>query len=89
MRVEVPLPSLGDDDDAVTGGKVAFWLAKVGDDLGAGDDLLELTTDKAAFVVPCPADGRLAEQCVAEGDEIEVGQVVAVLETGDQRGARP
>lgn len=81
MLVDVPLPSLGDDDDAVTGGKVAFWLAEVGDALGEGDDLLELTTDKAAFVVPCPQAGKLVEQCVSEGDEIEVGQVVATLQT--------
>jgi len=84
MRVDVPLPSLGDDDDAVTGGKVAFWLAEVGDSLSEGDDLLELTTDKAAFVVPCPDAGRLVEKCVAEGDEIEVGQVVAALETNGE-----
>lgn len=81
MRVEIPLPSLGDDDDAVVGGKIAFWLAKVDDLLAEGDDLLELTTDKAAFVVPCPQAGRLVERLVDEGDEVDVGQALCVLET--------
>lgn len=80
MRVEVVLPSLGDDDDAVAGGTVSFWLAEVGAALREGDDLLELTTDKAAFVVPSPAAGVLAEQCVREGDRIAVGDVLGVLE---------
>ena len=80
MHVEIVLPSLG-DDDAVTGGTVTYWLAEVGDQLELDDELLELTTDKAAFVVPCPETGRLLERRVGEGDTIEVGQVIAVLET--------
>ncbi len=81
MRVDVILPSLGDDADAVAGGTVSFWLAAPGTVLKEGDDLLELTTDKAAFVVPCPASGTLVEQRVREGDRIAVGDVLGVLET--------
>ncbi len=80
MLFEVTLPSLGDDDDAVTGGVVSFWLAQVGDALEMDDDLLELTTDKAAFVVPCPVAGILRERLVAEGDEVSVGEVLCTLE---------
>ncbi|MBI2421319.1 MAG: hypothetical protein HYV27_00720 [Candidatus Hydrogenedentes bacterium] len=82
MRIEVNLPSLGDDDDAVTKGVVAFWLQKAGAALKAGDDLLELTTDKAAFVVPSPESGTLMEYRVSEGDEVTVGDVLCVLEVG-------
>lgn len=80
MMYEVILPSLGDDEDAVTGGAVSAWLARVGDELAVNDDLLELTTDKAAFVVPCPTAGILRELRVAEGDEVRVGDVLCVLE---------
>lgn len=80
MRYEVQLPSLGDDDDAVVGGAVSQWIANVGDTLEQDDDLLELTTDKAAFVVPCPTAGTLVEQRVTEGDEVEVGDILCVLE---------
>ncbi len=81
MRFEVTLPSLGDDEDAVKGGRVSFWLAEIGAALQEGDDLIELTTDKAAFIVPCPQAGVLLEQCVAEGDSISVGDIIGVLET--------
>ncbi len=80
MRYEVLLPSLGDDDDAVQGGTVSFLLAKVGMALNENDDLLELTTDKASFVVPCPKTGQLVEYCVAEGDDITVGDALCILE---------
>ncbi|MFP4501932.1 MAG: biotin/lipoyl-containing protein [Candidatus Hydrogenedentota bacterium] len=81
MRYEVKLPDLGDEDDAVRGGTVSMWLAREGAQLNQDDDLLELTTDKAAFVVPCPTAGTLTEKHVAEGDEVRVGNVLCVLET--------
>jgi len=80
MRVEVKLPSLGAEDDAVQGGTVSAWLAPVGATLTAGDDLVEIITDKAAFVVPSPSDGVLKEYCVPEGATVLVGQNLAVLE---------
>ena len=80
MDYKVFLPSLGDDDDAVSGGDVSAWLAEVDTFLQEGDDLLELTTDKAAFVVPCPVEGILKERCVKENNEIAVGDLLAILE---------
>ncbi len=80
MRHEIVLPSLGEEDDAVRGGSVSFWLAEAGASVEEGDDLLELTTDKAAFVVPCPAAGVLVERCVEEGSAVSVGDVLGVLE---------
>lgn len=78
MRVEVTLPDLGEDSvQAVT---VSGWLADAGASLQEGDDLLELTTDKAAFTLPAPRAGVLAERLVNEGDEINVGDPLCVLE---------
>lgn len=84
MRFEVVLPSLGDDADAVTGGMISFWLAEVGATLNEGDDLLELTTDKAAFVVPSPKSGTLMEKRVAEGEHVSVGDVLCVLDAANE-----
>lgn len=81
MRVEVTLPSLGDDEDAVGGGMVSQFLATLGSVLAEGDDLLELTTDKAAFIVPAPLSGRLLAWRVAEGETIAVGAVLCEMES--------
>ncbi len=78
MRVEVNLPDLGEDSvQAVT---VSGWLAEMGASLEEGDDLLELTTDKAAFTLPSPRAGVLSERLVDEGDPIEVGDPICVLD---------
>jgi len=78
MRVEITLPDLGEDSvQAVT---VSGWLAKLGTPLREGDDLLELITDKAAFTLPCPRPGTLAQALVKEGDKVRVGDPLCVLE---------
>lgn len=83
MRIEVPLVSLGEEEDAVQGGVISEWLVEEGSALEEGDDLLELTTDKAAFVVPSPRTGLLVEQRVAPGDEVQVGEILGVMEVSD------
>jgi pyruvate/2-oxoglutarate dehydrogenase complex dihydrolipoamide acyltransferase (E2) component len=86
MRIEVRLPSLGDDADAVQGGTITMWCAVQGARMDAGDDLVELATDKAAFVVPSPVHGVLVETLVHENDEVRVGDVLCVMETDEADG---
>ena len=78
MQVEVRLPDLG--DDAVAEVSVSSWLAEPGSKIREGDDLLEITTDKAAFCVASPHDGVLAEVRVSTGDDIHVGDVICVMD---------
>ncbi|MBX3178709.1 MAG: lipoyl domain-containing protein [Candidatus Hydrogenedentes bacterium] len=82
MQIEICLPSLGDDDDAVAGGVVSEWLVKEGP-VASGDDLLEITTDKAAFVLPAPRTGALVEKRVQPGDAVKVGDVLCIFEVKD------
>ena len=78
MKVDIILPDLGDDaENKVT---VSGWMAKIGSDLAEGDDLLEITTDKAAFCVPAPQAGKLAECKVNEDQVIHVGDVICTFE---------
>ncbi len=78
----VVLPSLGDDEDALRGGKVAFWLVDIGQPVRAGGDLLEIETDKAVFVVPSPVEGILREKRVREEADVRVGDPLAEIEVG-------
>lgn len=80
MRYEVCLPSLGEDDDAVRGGTVALWHAEIGSEVQEDDDLVEINTDKAAFVVPAPKSGTVLEQRVEEGGYAAVGDVLCIIE---------
>ena len=78
--MEVPLPDMGNDDKKIEA-VVSYWPVGPGDSLEVGDDLLEVATDKANFVVPCPWAGVLREQRVREDDRVFVGDVIAVIET--------
>ena len=71
------LPELG---EGITKATVACWHAQVGQFVKAGDDVLEVVTDKAAFSVEAPASGCLKAITVAEGKDGAVGGVLGVIE---------
>jgi pyruvate dehydrogenase E2 component (dihydrolipoamide acetyltransferase) len=81
-RIEVPMPQMG---ESIAEGTVSKWLKQVGDDVGRDEALLEISTDKVDAEIPSPAAGTVAEIVVKEGDTVEVGTIVAVIET--EKGA--
>lgn len=66
----VCLPELGEGIAAAT---VACWHFKEGDRVNAGDEVVEVVTDKAVFSIPAEAPGVLTRIFVASGDEARVG----------------
>ena len=73
----VILPELG---EGITKATVACWHARPGEDVKAGDDLVEVVTDKATFNIEAPASGVLKSVAVAEGGEGAVGAVLGTIE---------
>ncbi|MDD5347343.1 MAG: biotin/lipoyl-binding protein [Candidatus Omnitrophica bacterium] len=73
----VILPELGSGIEKAI---VSFWFVKEGDMVKEKDDLVELTTDKAAFNLPSPCSGTLTEILVREGDTVRVGDALAVIQ---------
>ncbi len=61
-------------------GKVWKIEAKVGDALGAEDAILILESMKMEIPVETEIPGKLIELLVGEGDPVDEGQAVAVLE---------
>ena len=76
----VTLPELG--ENAGDKAKVSFWYVEPGERIAAGDNLVQMLTDKATFDVPCPEGGVIKEQKAGEGVEVHVGDVICTLETG-------
>jgi pyruvate dehydrogenase E2 component (dihydrolipoamide acetyltransferase) len=60
-------------------GKVLRWLKHDGDTVRRGEPLLEIETDKVTVEIEAPADGTLAGVRVAEGAEVPVGEVIALV----------
>lgn len=77
-RVEVEMPQMG---ESVMEGTVIEWTKKVGDKVEEDETLLEIATDKVDTEVPSPQAGILVEILADEGETIEVGQAIAVIET--------
>jgi len=74
--VKVCLPDLG-DVDAV---RVVEWRVGVGGTIAEDEDLVEVETEKTAFVVPAPAAGRLTRITAPAGATIRIGDVLGEIE---------
>lgn len=74
----VQLPELG---EGVTEGELVKWLVKVGDKISPDQPVAEMMTDKATVEVPSPIAGVVKEIQKKEGDVVEVGAVMLVVET--------
>lgn len=73
----VTLPSLG---ESVTEGIITQWFKKVGDVVQRDEALFEVSTDKVDSEMPSPATGVLVQILAEEGDTVETGAVVAVID---------
>ena len=79
MTHEVKLPPLG--EDAPEQAEVSFWYVDEGEAVEEGQDLVEMVTDKAAFTIPAEVSGIVKTIRVKEGEKVQVGDVIAILES--------
>ncbi len=77
-KVDVEMPKMG---ESITEGTVIVWHKQPGDTVEQDETLLEIGTDKVDTEVPSPEAGVLTEVLVEEGDTVEVGTIIARLET--------
>ncbi len=74
--IELKIPDIGGND----GIELVKWNKQPGETFSAGDELCELVTDKAAFALEAPQEGKLIEICIAEKAHPKVGQLAARVE---------
>jgi len=82
--IELRLPKMG---ESVAEASILSWLKKEGDRVTADEPLVEIATDKVNSEVPSPEDGILVSCRVNVGDTVQVGHVIAIIETGDGASA--
>ena len=78
--IELRLPKMG---ESVAEASILSWLKKEGDRVTADEPLVEIATDKVNSEVPSPEDGILVSCRVNVGDTVQVGHVIAVIETDE------
>src|SRR5206468_523075 len=82
----VVMPQLG---ESVHEGTISRWLVKPGDKIVEFEPMLEVDTDKVNAEVPAPVSGILREILAKEGETVQAGAEIAVVETGDGQTPPP
>lgn len=72
------MPKMG---ESIMEGTVIEWKKKVGDTVAQDETVLEIATDKVDSEVPAPIAGVLVEILVPEGETVEVGTPIAIIDT--------
>src|SRR6266581_1400970 len=75
----VVMPQLG---ESVHEGTISRWLVKPGDKVVEFEPMLEVDTDKVSAEVPAPVSGILREILAKEGQTVQAGAEIAVVEVG-------
>ncbi|MBK8381786.1 MAG: dihydrolipoamide acetyltransferase family protein [Ignavibacteria bacterium] len=78
MSVEIVMPKMG---ESIMEGTILKWHKQPGDKVEVDETILEISTDKVDTEVPSPEAGVVSELLFKEGDVVEVGKVIAKLET--------
>lgn len=80
MTTDIKAPSF---PESISEGTVAGWLKAPGDSCRRDEVLVEIETDKVVLEVVAPADGRLVEITVGEGETVQSEEVVGRFEAGE------
>ncbi len=84
MSIEITVPSPG---ESITEVQIATWLVEDGDFVDKDQDIVEIDSDKATLAIPSPEAGKISI-IAREGDTVQVGGVVASLDTSVTGDAR-
>lgn len=84
MALEIKLPSLS---EGVTSGDVLEVFISEGEEVSKDQALIEIETDKATAMVPSDFAGTVSKIHVAEGDSINVGDLIVTLEVSEAAAA--
>lgn len=84
MTIEIKVPPL---PESVTDATLVAWHKKPGEAVSRDENLVDLETDKVVLEVPAPASGVIAKIKVADGAVVVAGDVLAILEEGEETAA--
>lgn len=77
-KFELTLPKMG---ESVAEATITSWLKDVGDTIEMDEAVLEIATDKVDSEIPSEVEGVLIEKRFEVDDIVQVGQVIAIIET--------
>jgi 2-oxoglutarate dehydrogenase E2 component (dihydrolipoamide succinyltransferase) len=85
-KYQLLLPKMG---ESVAEATIIKWTKSPGDHIDADEAIMEIATDKVDSDVPSPVAGKLVEQLYKENDVVQVGAVIAIIETEEAETVAP
>jgi 2-oxoglutarate dehydrogenase E2 component (dihydrolipoamide succinyltransferase) len=85
-QFELVLPKMG---ESVAEATIVKWLKQPGDQIKEDETVVEIATDKVDSEVPSPVSGKLIKYLFKEDQVASVGDVIALIETGDETSSEP
>ena len=83
--IEFKMPKMGESISEAT---IISWLKNVGDFVEAEETILEVATDKVDSDVPAPVSGVITEIRFQKDEVVEVGTVLALIDSDGVQEAR-
>ncbi len=84
MKTDMVMPQMG---ESIAEGTIVKWRKRVGESVEKDEMILDISTDKVDSEIPAPVSGTLAEIVTPEGETVEVGAVIARIETTDSQSS--
>ncbi|USQ76522.1 dihydrolipoamide acetyltransferase family protein [Ornithinimicrobium cryptoxanthini] len=81
----MPMPqfNLPDPGEGLVEADIVTWKVKVGDEVKVNDIVVEIETAKSLVELPIPWAGTVSEILAQEGETVEVGSPIVVIDTGE------
>ena len=86
MSDKIIVPTLG---ESVTEATVSKWLKSQGEKVSADEPIVELETDKVNVEVPAPSNGFLELISVKEGETVNVGALLGMINGAKKDVSKP
>ncbi|TVQ43005.1 MAG: 2-oxo acid dehydrogenase subunit E2 [Saprospirales bacterium] len=77
-KVDLIMPKMG---ESIMEATILKWLKQEGDKVEMDETILEIATDKVDSEIPSPVDGIISKILFPENETVEIGTVIAQIET--------
>ncbi len=81
MVYEMKMPPIG--GETIISATIGQWLKGEGDEVTEGEPILVAESAKLVDEIGAPVSGRLVKLLCEPGDEVAIGQAIAILDVGD------